>query len=591
MKKLENLYNTRRGKWMLAFGITALFYLLVLLTSEVFFTTNDDSRIMYALAGYASGSAYPKQSFINYFLGVPIAIMYKLLPSLPWYALYHIAAMFVSESVIFLCFYKMANEKKLHIAIPISAQICSLFFVFAIPLVSIQFTVTSTILGTSAVVAMTSMKYTDTRKAKICTLVYCFVALLLSFMTRTLSWYSIMCFFSLSCVYQIADLYLYHPEVEKKQKHKNTLKVCMFVVLLVVSCFGIRSVSLHIKNKSEITQVYNTYNDYRVNYMDYGQRPPYKGNEKLYESVHWDNGIYRATLCLLYLDENINASSLKTITEAYQGVKHSAVGKTLTNLRELFQNYSFVQFSLLGVLLIFAFLNIMVAKKEKRWFHIVVGMCCCGGFLILLLYLALKGRLPLRSYQSLLIPCFMFMLTIFIRWFTPLIKAYKIYFVITMAFSLCGVYMLYVDKDYTTTQTDTDATYEQFHDFEKYAIENPNNFYVYDFSAGTVNRNPFVTFTKQKPINTMVAGGSYTFSELYYQQLAKNGLESLYWDDLLRKNIYFTSANPTFVEVAQMNIERVTKQKVKVKVIKNFGDKDKGIKVYKFSKQKKHVKN
>lgn len=81
----------------------------------------------------------------------------------------------------------------------------------------------------------------------------------------------------------------------------------------------------------------------------------------------------------------------------------------------------------------------------------------------------------------------------------------------------------------------------------------------------------------------MVAGGSYTFSELYYQQLEKNGLTSLYWEDLLKKNIYFTSANPTYVEVAQMNIERVTKHKVKVKEIKRFGENTKGITVYKFS--------
>ena len=154
---------------------------------------------------------------------------------------------------------------------------------------------------------------------------------------------------------------------------------------------------------------------------------------------------------------------------------------------------------------------------------------------------------------------------------------------ITLVVSVGGIYMVYIDKDYAATQTNTEATSEQFQNFEQYAIQNPEHFYVYDFSAGTVNRNPFVVYPNKKPINTMVAGGSYTFSELYYQQLEKNGLTSLYWEDLLKKNIYFTSANPTYVEVAQMNIERVTKHKVKVKEIKRFGENTKGITVYKFS--------
>ncbi len=584
MEKIKEIINSRKGKWLLAFGLTFLCYAIVLLTADVSYATNDDSRIMYALAGYASGEAYPQQAFINYFLGVPIGVLYKLLPSLPWYTIYHIFAMYLSESVMFLCFYKLAKDKKVSIAFPICAQIISLLFIFMVPLVSIQFTVTSTILGTSAVVVMASMKHSDKRSTKICIYAYCFIALLLSFMTRTLSWYSIMCFFALSCVYQIATCYLYCPDLTKKKKHLHTLKICTFVIALVISCFGVRFVSLYVKNKSEITQAYNTYNDYRVKYMDYGQHPPYKGHEKLYNAVQWDNSTYRATLCLLYMDENINASSLKTITEAYQANKHSALSKTVTNIRELLYDYSFVQYSLLSIFLIFVILNLMVAKKEKQWFHILVSICCCGGFAVLLLYLGFKGRLPLRSYQSLLIPCFMFMMTMFLRWLdVSYKKVFKPMLAITLVVSVGGIYMVYIDKDYAATQTNTEATSEQFQNFEKYAIQNPEHFYVYDFSAGTVNRNPFVVYPNEKPINTMVAGGSYTFSELYYQQLEKNGLTSLYWEDLLKKNIYFTSANPTYVEVAQMNIERVTKHKVKVKEIKRFGENTKGITVYKFS--------
>ena len=55
MEKIKEIINSRKGKWLLAFGLTFLCYAIVLLTADVSYATNDDSRIMYALAGYASG--------------------------------------------------------------------------------------------------------------------------------------------------------------------------------------------------------------------------------------------------------------------------------------------------------------------------------------------------------------------------------------------------------------------------------------------------------------------------------------------------------------------------------------------------------
>lgn len=583
MSKLKQLYQKEQGRWILSAGITLIFFSIVFFTLDIKFTTNDDARIMYALAGYASGDPYPGQSFINYFLGLLISLFYMIVPFVPWYFVYHVVAMFISETVIFYCFYKIAFRKQMSLWFPVCLQVFSLIFVFLISLVSIQFSVTSTILGTSAVVVMASKEFTDEARTQYSIYFYCVIAMLFSFMTRSLSWYCVMCFFILSCFYQVMRLYLYYPNVSKKYKDHHLILISLFIIVLGGSCFFARTTSRLIKNSSEITQEYNEYNDFRVEYMDYKQYLPYEQHEELYKKIGWDHEVYRATLCLLYLDENINETAFQTVTETYKEYSPNSLRKALSNMKTLFKDYHFVRLSFFGVLFMFGYMYYLSSKNPRHRFHMLTGLCCCGGCAVLVLYLAYSGRFPLRSYQTVLIPCFALMMILFLRNQTKQTKRhYRLYVITAAVFSFFSFYMLYFDKDYAKTQTVTEATYEQFQAFEEYAVERQNNFYLYDFTAGTVNRNPFVVYTDKKPINTMVSGGSFTFSELYYKQLAANGLSSLYWKDMVKDNIYYVSANPEFVNLVKLNIERELNTTIKIETVKLFGENVNGISIYKF---------
>ena len=199
--------------------------------------------------------------------------------------------------------------------------------------------------------------------------------------------------------------------------------------------------------------------------------------------------------------------------------------------------------------------------------------------------LSIKGRLPLRSFMSLIIPNLFLILM-----FLPCIKRirYKNYvaLVVVVVSLMCisfSIKSIYISQEYLDTQTETSIGQKEFDAFEEYAIQHPNNFYVYDFSVATINRDPFKVFPNEKPSNTMVSGGSYTFSELYYEQLNANNLNELYWDDFLEKNIYFVSANDYYVEVMQKNIEEELNKKVKVTKEKTFGNQSNGLSIYKFS--------
>lgn len=150
--------------------------------------------------------------------------------------------------------------------------------------------------------------------------------------------------------------------------------------------------------------------------------------------------------------------------------------------------------------------------------------------------------------------------------------------VFLMLYNIRAVYFM---DDCTKTQTDTTATEQEVKEFEQYAIAHHENLYVYDFTVATLQRDPFVTFPDIKPTNCIISGGSYTFSTIYYQQLEQNGMSSLYWEDLLKDNVYYVSANWSFVELVMNSISEKVEKQVLCEEIYAFGPE--GAKVYKLS--------
>ncbi len=579
MGKIKYVLHNKKGHWLLSFSITFLFFLFVICTKDLIFSTNDDSRILYALAGYATGTAYPEQPFINYFLGYFISLLYKINQSIPWYGLFHVISLFISILVIFKCFYKYVYQKNQKISLFfIFIHIIILFTIFLYPLVALQFTTTSAIIGTSAIPVILVLEEKDDKLTYLLSYIYCFIALLISFMTRSLSWYCVMLFFGFACFYKIC----YYRLIEKKKLiDVKILSIFLLGILTVISCFSLKFISISIKNNNEIAQAYNLYNDYRVKYMDYKQHDSYGENPELFESVGWTQNTYSATLCLLYFDEDINYDSLKKITDEYTINIEEKISNAVDLSKNLIFENTYAQVSIILTIGVVLTVLLKSDNRNDKIFIIILEFI----YICLFVILSIKGRLPLRSFMSLIIPNLFLILM-----FLPCIKRirYKNYvaLVVVVVSLMCisfSIKSIYISQEYLDTQTETSIGQKEFDAFEEYAIQHPNNFYVYDFSVATINRDPFKVFPNEKPSNTMVSGGSYTFSELYYEQLNANNLNELYWDDFLEKNIYFVSANDYYVEVMQKNIEEELNKKVKVTKEKTFGNQSNGLSIYKFS--------
>lgn len=201
------------------------------------------------------------------------------------------------------------------------------------------------------------------------------------------------------------------------------------------------------------------------------------------------------------------------------------------------------------------------------------------------LFLSYRGRLPIRTFMVITISADTFLGLSFIK-MIDVKKLYKEWGISVIGVSsmllimMYNVRAVYFTDDCTKTQTQTSATTEQVLEFEDYAIDNPDNVYVYDFTVATLHRDPFVVYPESKPVNCIVSGGSYTFSTIYYKQLEKNGMESLYWTDFLKDNVYYATSDLAYIDLMSANIEEKSGEAVFYEEIKDFGEE--GVKIYKF---------
>lgn len=575
----------QRWQWGISLIVTSLVYTFIFLTRDIIFSTNDDIRIMYALAGYNTGEPYPYHPFINFFLGKIISMMYQILPQIPWYGLFHVACLFVGCVVIGKCLLKNSVRKNNGILFPVVLHLFALFTVLIPVIVSMQFSTTPAVLGIAGVLLVLSLDVKkDTRRDKIFSSALSMIFLLICYMTRSFTWYFVMCFYALAMAYQIILLY---PKRKKRMK-KWTIFFAIVLVTSVIAALGVKQISLALKAAAEENPEFEEYNDYRTDYQDYGKYVKYKEAPEFYNSIGWSENNFRATRGLLFFDEGFNADTLKEITEKYSsdGEKRD-LQDTMFTAKAIFDGYRVAKTAMCVVMLFFMLCIIYTAFNLKRWREGLCALCAAAGYFFIYFVLAYRGRLPLRMFMAVTICASVFLIALFAKTFSwkptktilgKLVFAGAVFGMLGIA--AYNVRAVYFTNDCTRPQTTTTATKEQVLEMEQYAIEHKDNVYVYDFSVGTVQREPFVVYPKEKPTNCIISGGSYTFSTIYYKQLRANNLESLYWKDFLRENIYFVSANERYVELMQDNISEEVGKTVEVRMIKEFAAD--GAKVYQF---------
>ena len=563
------LYGTEHGRFFLA-ALVSLVVLggLFLLIHPVFMTI-DDARLRYVYAGYATGT--PESNFL--FSYAPwssvIAFLYKLKSGLPWYAFAQYVVIGLSSAFIGKTIYKVSYRKKYPLWLAVGLHVFTYFAFCLVCTILMHFELTAILSGTAGVILILGISLKEDKKLLI--IVDCILATFCMLICYAIQFNA---FYATCCYLLVALVYHAFQAIQKKNKWKTMLLWLGLLLCILGSVVICKTMEDSKKTSSEWTS-YMEYNKYRVSYWDYPHMN-YYDDPALFESMGWTENFYRLTDEMYFMDARFNKENLQKFTKRFSWLNFGTAEELSDNLDEtvssLFRNSKIVivQSFVMGSLFLAAVV-ILFRKKllKKNWPAVLASICCFLGTLLLVIVLAVRGRLPLRAWLACIIPGGMILSFLFVDSFLQdLLEKYRNTKTVskrrTFAFIASAGMLLVSGLLFYTYQTSVVDEYNYRAacnhttlDMEAYAMSHPENIYVYDH-FGAQNYNVFREYdlSGSYPINAFVWGSSYVFTPVYYKQLQSNGRTSLLTEDLLADNVYFIGAdNRSFTYDLQLMLE------------------------------------
>lgn len=492
----------------------------------IMYQNNDDKFLLYMMAGYTTGVPQIESIFGGVVWAGLVAAMYHLTGRITWYTVLTLLVIFVS--VVFIIRSLLASEgmnRKTLLNIGfIIAVFCGVLAYF---ISALQYTVTATYAGVAGVCALLLCLYEENRRwSKFYFIISCILFVLSYSIRKQMGLVTISC-------YAFAIFYGYI-----KQKQKNVIKAA--IILLVVMALTIVSNSIY-----EQVSGIATFNDYYKvvqRWIDYPHLDIRDDEEGIYSSVGWDEELYDAANEWFFLDERVNEESIDLINKA--GAKEDkSFAEKFTIAKDGITNKQMVNVQV-GIWLFVLIVSNICFIKRRHWAEVIVTDVIFLFFLMISVYFCFsQGRFPLRVYQALVImyaiPSFVIIINqlecedykfgktvIYILPLLIILSLYKIYPAGSMLYQL----------KLATHDTDRQKYIGEVMELERYASENTDNLYLYDFELSQPAA-PFVNYEKA-PYNIMFWGGWTYNSPVYYKQLEANGRKQLAPEDLVNGNVY-----------------------------------------------------
>ena len=379
MKRVRNLLLRPAYRFLLSGLIAAVLTGLCFLVTSVTFLTNDDNAIAHALAGYQTGTPEAVVLFTNVLLGWPVSFLYRVLPTVPWWSVLQLFALWLSETLILDSLIESSLDAGLPALLPLAA-FAALFALLLLPVtVQLTYTLTACVLGTAGVLRYAS----GIRKHRPAAVTGGVFLVLASFWLRDDTGLVMLCFLAAECFRML---------LEKKKQILRTVLPVLLTVLLCAASYGInRSMHLSVNGKD-----YEEFFRWREQFSDFS-RDSYKDNPDLYASVGWDENLYLLADSWCYLDERVNADTLKSISESSRHPDLSDAGSTLA---AFFRKCP--EADRMAVLILLLLLILLLGKPSPAALWTGIGIFL--GSWVLTGYLCLTDRILLRSVQVIFIP-------------------------------------------------------------------------------------------------------------------------------------------------------------------------------------------
>ena len=543
--------ETRRDRirrWLFSAALSAALLAATLLVTKATYLNNDDTNILYVLAGYRTGAPYPAHRFVNILLTAPVYALYRLAPAVPWWTVWHVFALWLSLTVLCASLGRIGAGVGCRRWLSYAAFTLLYLAGYVYAVYTVSFTLTAGLLGAAGAALLLSLDgRRDGKAARFFVCVGSAGLLFLCVLMRRSSGVCAACFYGAALLYRL----LRDGRDGGARAVRRTLlcaggAALAFAVALTSDALGVR-----LTNPAD----YPAFDAARGHFVDY-PHATYDDDPAFYAALGWDGTVYDLADSFCYLDPAVTAESMEAAVAHASPAGAGETGfsdklKAAFVRGEQFFRGSGVSQRLLALpaaltllcALLYAWAKAKAEAKAKRnGAALLCALATAAGAFLLCAYLCYTGRFPVRTFQliallaaSVLAPCCLLLYVPGGQGGRGRKRAWRL--IAAGALGLCllwsavGGVRAALTYDKTAVVAKNDAA-------ERYAAAHKENVYITDVSS-IENLSLYTVWGEDAPTNLVDWGGTSMHAGWKDAQLSQNGLLPFTGDVFRRENVYF----------------------------------------------------
>lgn len=513
-----------------AFCINAAFALACLLFFYNNYETNDDQLMLMLLTGSFSGTGTHYIMYVNSVLSFPIQVLYKTIPTIPWYPIIQYATVFISLTAIT---YLLIRKDTMRGTILSLLLLCSFGFDFY---TRMQFTKVSGV-ATSGGIALCVYVFSSQNK-KVLKIILSILLVLVG-----------SCFrfkMSLAVIAMLTPLILFYTVDTQKSQTSKKLLPALVCLILIVACLVPHYINQQIYSENEGWAKYMEFNASRSQLLD-RSFPRYTDHEEFYQSIEitqsdidlyktWDFGDPKVfssenvqRMADIRTSPTINSSFLKSSMSVLWG----------------YRKYPWFPTFVIGCILV-----IYASRKNIIW--TLLQALAITSFSLFLFY-------NQRYLQNRVDICVFFAstLTLFII-FLDTCESRPLPFNKALIIAICLSCIVFIPgyTKYTNKTLNANIQSAQHRRIAEFIANDTSHLYLVSLRSSGIWQDAYGLFEPLKPnsmSNICFLGGCFAFTPEWDKTLKRWEIENPYTDCINNENIYVLDNTHIDLIIAYIN--------------------------------------
>lgn len=390
-----------KAAWPLGLLLATAMLLIAWFACSMSFATNDDTLILRQMMGFGVTELPDFNLYIHFLLLYPLRWLSLAFPGQPWFSWMQLFLLWLSAAVIA----KSILQCFAHADKPLWAGLLTAVLFLGVFLMrymaQVSYTVTAALLGAAAVLQLMSI---DTERVSggswFRSALLSLLMALLGYSMRQMTALPSMAFCGIAFLVQ--GIRRFNAGQDWK---KPLIATALAVAVVFGAACGLREIEI---NADEEIREYVEWQQQRIRMIDY-----YDLND-IPAQVREAHGLTDARLALMIdwylMDGDLDADTLRAFGDALEAAQDSSLSarldKAAQTLKAFPANEPLAAKSLpvVGALALFCAIALLCGGKRSRfpqWLGLGLGWACLT---VMVLYLASKGRLPMRGLWTAVMP-------------------------------------------------------------------------------------------------------------------------------------------------------------------------------------------